>query len=111
MDKMDENTAKNREWKIVSRDGNPKVEGIYNVVLLFPRNTDDKDSEKAAILTTRYFGDAADYKSWVMKDQPDTGLVWTEESGSYLNESVYAWMEMEDLTFPELPEGVIPYDV
>lgn len=97
-----------REWKIVSRDGNPDREGEYIVVLIFPCYDENNVPGKAAIIDSRYFGDAEEFNGWIMKDQPNSGLVWTEETGSFDHETVYAWMEQEQLSFPELPEGCEP---
>lgn len=44
-----------------------------------------------------------------MIDQPDIGLVWTEQTGSFPNEQVYAWLEISKTELPKLPEG-LKYD-
>lgn len=87
------------EWKIVEKDGNPDTEGLYDVVLIVSEG-------KLAVRETRYFGDAAEYHGWIMDDQPEEGLVWTEETGSYPGERVYAWLPAREYPDIELPEGV-----
>jgi len=96
------------DWNIVAKDGNPEKSGIYLCVLIHPIWDGDTDTGvRKAEVSSRYFGDAKKYSGWVMDDQPDTGLVWTEQSGSILGESVYAWMKRPKPEVPELPDGVI----
>ena len=76
-------------WKTVAKDGKPT-------------------GKQLATRDSRWFGDAAKAGcgEWAMKDQPDYGLVWTEETGSYSNERVYAWLPQRDYPGIDLPEGV-----
>ena len=98
-------------WKFVETDGNPTEEGTYVVILIY--NGWDKEKQKPndelfATRDTRWFGDAvkAGCEGWVMKDQPDHGLVWTEETGSSPNERVYAWLPKSNYPDIVLPDGV-----
>ena len=101
----------NADWKIVEKDGNPTVKGNYDVILIY--NGWDKEKQEFtdelfATRETRYFCDAVKVglENWVMNDQPDHGLVWTEETGSYPNERVYAWLPQRDYPDIALPNGV-----
>lgn len=103
-------------WNIVSKHGNPNKEGVYDVILIYDQveRVDegyDEDSfiptgKKFAIQETRWFGPAGFNDGWIMKGQPKEGLVWHEESGSYFNESVYAWLPLREYPDIDLPEGV-----
>lgn len=94
-------------WRIVAKDGNPEKAGVYPCIVIYPVWNGEQDTGiRRATLTSRFFGDAEKYSGWIMSDQPETGLVWTEESGSVLDERVYAWREMELPKDLELPEGV-----
>ena len=92
-------TSKN--WQYVAKDGNPAKEGEYWVTLIYPWN-----GNMMASVASRYFEDAKNAGAWKMKDQPDEGLVWSEECGSIDGEYVYAWMPIEEVEISELPEGV-----
>ncbi len=101
----------NMDWKIVERDGNPAVEGEYDVILIYHGWDSEKQEPTDELFATRdarWFGDAvkAGCENWVMKDQPDHGLVWTEQTGSSPNERVYAWLPQRDYPQIDLPEGV-----
>ncbi len=108
------------DWKYVAKDGNPEKEGVYDCVLIWEERK-AKDPGKEGVLTddnfestgrvlaffdSRYFGPAEKYEGWIMKDQPNEGLVWTEECGSYSGERVYAWLPARLYPDIELPEGV-----
>ena len=105
-------------WKIVTKDGNPDKEGIYDAILIHEdlqlvnpdALTEDEQYEKTgkvfAVRDSRWFGPVSKDRSWVMKDQPEEGLVWYEECGSYTNEYVYAWLPARHYPEIELPEGV-----
>ena len=91
------------DWKYIDKDGNPEKEGVYWVVLLY-----ENFGKTIAEVDTRYFGEAEKNEGWIMEGQPDTGLVWTEETGSYEGERVWAWAEIGRPQFPErLPENVV----
>ena len=97
-----------------SADGRPDKEGIYWCILLYDEWEDGKRTgRKRAAVDTRYFGDIADdvARTWVMDNEPETGLVWTEETGSYDHEQVWAWRPTlkDDPIYKEdinLPYGV-----
>ena len=101
---------KKKKWHYVETDGNPKEPGEYWVTLIHPEWKDGKKTGKEVAETaSRYFADLEEdpqCKDWIMHDQPDTGLAWTEETGSTLGERVYAWMPMEDIDIAELPDGI-----
>ncbi len=103
-----------KKWNYVAKDGNPTKEGKYWVTLIHPEmrkvgeNKWEPTGTMLAIVEQRWFGDASLCPDWIMSDQPKEGLVWTEECGSWQDESVYAWMEIEDVPMADLPEGVIP---
>lgn len=107
------------DWKIVTKDGNPETAGVYDCILLHEEmrclhpekdilREDDyvKTGRTIAIRDSRYFGPAERVAGWIMKDQPNEGLVWSEESGSYSGEWVYAWLPARVYPDIELPEGV-----
>lgn len=96
-------------WKIVEKDGNPTSEGTYDVILIYngwDKEKQQPNDELFATRDTRWFGDAEANEGWVMKGQPDHGLVWTEETGSSPNERVYAWLPQRDYPDIDLPDGV-----
>ena len=96
------------KWRIVSEDGNPETVGTYFVILIQPEWNGEEDTGiRHGCLGTRDFMNAEDAEGWVMEDQPDEGLVWTEQSGSIVGESVYAWLELEKTELPKVPDGVI----
>ena len=108
------------DWKIVARDGNPEKEGVYDVILIYEEakykgpegehliseESWEKTGQRFAVRDSRWFGMARADDGWIMKDQPKEGLVWHEETGSYMGESVYAWLHMRDYPEIELPECV-----
>ncbi|MDO4306010.1 MAG: hypothetical protein Q4C77_04185 [Eubacteriales bacterium] len=100
----------NKQWNYVEKDGNPKVPGIYWCTLIANEWKDGKRTERrVAYVETRYFADLdkePDAKSWAMEGEPETGLAWIEECGSYEGEKVHAWMTLEDVGIAELPDGV-----
>lgn len=111
---------KNINWHIVSKDGNPEKEGVYDCVLIHEErklkdpetlNTDREEwiptGRVLAVRETRWFGPAAPGDGWLMKDQPKEGLAWHEECGSHIDEWVYAWLQEREYPDIELPEGVI----
>ena len=66
------------------------------------------ETEKViAEVETRYFG-CEPNDAWVMRGEPWTPdtMVWTEQTGSYEGERVWAWAEMDDKPDMPLPEGV-----
>ena len=95
------------KWNYV-KDGNPTKEGVYWVCLLFPEYNDGPTGRTAAEINTRWFGTG---EGWRMEGEPETGLAWHEETGSYYHEKVYAWAEHEEPPFPDvLPDGVVKYE-
>lgn len=107
------------KWKIVSKDGNPDKEGVYDCVLIYQqkilKNPEDLNTDREEWIPTgkiiafrdsRWFGPASPNDGWIMEDQPKTGLAWHEESGSYIGESVYAWLPDREYPDIELPDGV-----
>lgn len=96
------------DWRIVSEVGNPTEPGEYPCVLIYDEWVDGEPTgRKLAMIDDRYFGDAEEFEGWIMNDQPETGLVWTEQTGSCINESVYAWMPFAEYKRIPLPNGVI----
>lgn len=99
-------------WHYMDTDGRPKKEGLYWVTLIFSgwdREKQEPNNEKFVMVDTRYFCDAKaeDLTDWTMVDEPNDGLVWTEETGSMPNERVWAWAEIEETPFPDrLPNNV-----
>ena len=90
-------------WKIVEKDGNPKEQGVYYVIVI---------SGDEAEMTSRLFADVDENPmtaDWAMENQPAHGLVWFEQTGSSFGEYVYAWMEPDKIELPELPEGIKLY--
>ena len=100
------------KWNYVDTDGNPQKEGVYWATIIYhgwDREKQEPNDDKYVMIDTRYFCNAKEKEidGWKMDDQPDSGLVWTEETGSMPSESVWAWAEMEETPFPDrLPEGV-----
>ena len=97
------------KWHIVSEDGNPKTAGQYFVIVFyhpweFGAPVEDK---LCGCVDVRDFMDAKQAQNWVMDDQPDEGLVWTEQTGSCAGESVYAWLELDEAELPVIPENVV----
>ena len=80
------------KWKYTKKDGNPKEEGLYWVTLIYNGTTYDqqkglwcRNGEKHATVTQRFLADITAnpaMKDWKMDGQPDSGLVWTVDSGS-----------------------------
>ena len=107
------------KWHYVDEEGNPKKSGVYWVTLIYPeqKKVDEEGNEWKATgktlvdVDTRYLGEATkDNLEWKMQGQPDNGLIWTQETGSYEGETVWAWAEMEETPLPErLPEGAEAY--
>ena len=106
------------EWKYVEKDGNPDKKGLYLTTVIHPevkrigKGYSEEDFEKTgtifADVETRAFEKVVEEnKQWIMENQPNEGLVWMEESGSYMHEYVYAWQELDDINTVTLPEGVI----
>lgn len=91
-------------------DERPTEEGVYWCVLLHDEYKDYKPTgRKLADIETRCFGvvDGVD-RSWVMDGEPETGLVWKEETGSWTGEKVWMWKPMLDDDLSEdvkLPDG------
>ena len=96
------------KWHIVSEDGNPKKAGTYFVMLIYPEWEDGEDTgRRGGCVGTRDLMNAEDARGWIMQDQPEEGLVWTDQVGSTYGESVYAWLELEEAEMPKFPDGVI----
>lgn len=100
-----------KQWNYVEKDGNPKEPGTYWVTLIYPawEFEGGKTEKKLAEVTLRYFADLdkePELRGWVMNDEPESGLAWTEESGSIKGEKVYAWMPLCDIKIADLPAGV-----
>ena len=95
------------DWRLVSEVGNPKEPGEYPCVLIFDEwYNGEPTGRKLATIDDRYFGEAERFSGWIMKDQPKKGLVWTEQTGSWPNERVYAWMPFAEYKRIPLPDGV-----
>ena len=97
------------KWRYVSKDGNPEKEGVYLTVLVFEEWRDGKPTgRRVATIDSGFFGnaEARGLQEWAMIDQPEHGLVWTEENGSGMNERVLCWLP-NDQSEVELPEGVV----
>ena len=100
------------EWHYSDKE-RPTREGVYWCVLIHDEYMDSKPTgRKLAELETRWYGTVEDdvSRSWVMDGEPETGLVWTEETGSWMHERVYAWKPTlkDDPSVREikLPDGV-----
>ena len=100
------------KWHYIDTEGNPQKAGVYWTALIFPEIRDGKDTGRTMVnVETRYFGDAMESKGWIMQDQPEEGLVWTEQSFSWDREKVWAWAELSETPFPErIPDGVYKYE-
>lgn len=96
------------KWNYIDTDGNPKKMGVYWVTLIYPEiRGGERTGRTLAEVSTRYFDRAEIVGNWKMGDQPDHGLIWSEETGSSEDERVWAWAEMEEIPFPKrLPKGV-----
>lgn len=100
------------DWKYVEKDGNPDKAGVYPVILLYPESEFSEEENQPRVIEggrvfatvdARYFGDAEACDDWRRRSQPSEGLVWTEQTGSYFAEEVYAWLpvEVSDIKLPE----------
>ena len=72
------------------------------------RRFDWEDTDKVvAEIDTRYFGYEPN-NHWVMDGEPWTPetMVWTEQTGSYSGERVWAWADFDDKPDRPLPDGV-----
>lgn len=83
------------EWKYVEKDGNPKEMGTYYCLIVAPSEYNGKTIPYYEY-DTRWFGEGETAQAWKMDGQPDSGLVWTEQTGSMEGEQVYAWRELPD---------------
>lgn len=83
------------EWKYVEKDGNPKEMGTYYCLVVGSLLYNGKTIPHYEY-DTRWFGEGETAQAWKMDGQPDSGLVWTEQSGSMEGEQVYAWRELPD---------------
>lgn len=90
-----------RYWNKVTFYGNPSKKGVYDVILIY-----EEDGKKYATRESRYFADASHAPGWIMNGQPKEGMVWFEESGSYPNERVYAWLPEREYPDIDLPDDV-----
>lgn len=100
------------EW-IPVKDASPISAGIY-VVTMTCEGWDTEKQEPNGIIgnpyvSTREYCDAEKAGAWRMYDQPEEGLVWSEESGSGPNEKVIAWMPvpgpMPEIAYKEPNDG------
>lgn len=83
------------EWKYVEKDGNPKEMGTYYCLVVAPTEYNGKKIPHYEY-DQRWFGEGETAQAWKMDGQPDSGLVWTEQTGSMEGEQVYAWRELPD---------------
>lgn len=83
------------EWKYVEKDGNPKEMGTYYCLVVAPAEYNGKTIPHYEY-DQRWFGEGETAQAWKMDGQPDSGLVWTEQTGSMEGEQVYAWRELPD---------------
>lgn len=83
------------EWKYVEKDGNPKEMGTYYCLVVAPLEYNGKTIPHYEY-DTRWLGEGETAQGWKMDGQPDSGLVWTEQTGSMEGEQVYAWRELPD---------------
>lgn len=83
------------EWKYVEKDGNPKEMGTYYCLVVAPSEYNGKTIPYYEY-DQRWFGEGETAQAWKMEGQPDSGLVWTEQTGSMEGEQVYAWRELPD---------------
>lgn len=83
------------EWKYVEKDGNPKEIGTYYCLVVAPSEYNGKTIPYYEY-DTRWLGEDETAQAWKMDGQPDSGLVWTEQTGSMEGEQVYAWRELPD---------------
>ncbi|MCR5704225.1 MAG: hypothetical protein K6G85_06345 [Eubacterium sp.] len=83
------------EWKYVEKDGNPKEMGTYYCLVVAPSEYNGKTIPYYEY-DTRWFGEGETAQAWKMEGQPDSGLVWTEQTGSMQGEQVYAWRKLSD---------------
>ena len=84
-----------KEWKYVEKDGNPKEMGTYYCLIVAPTEYNGKTIPHYEY-DSRWFGEGETAQNWKMDGQPDSGLVWTEQTGSMEGEQVYAWRELPD---------------
>lgn len=105
------NLSRLNSWYYVNSDGNPTKAGEYWVTLIYDEWEDCKPTgRRCACIDRRYFADLdkdPSALSWIMDGQPTTGLAWTQECGSGAGEQVWAWMNIGDIEYPGLPEGVV----
>lgn len=83
------------EWKYIEKDGNPKEIGTYYCLVVAPSEYNGKTIPYYEY-DLRWFGKGETAQAWKMDGQPDSGLVWTEQTGSMQGEQVYAWRELPD---------------
>lgn len=85
------------EWKYIEKDGNPKEMGTYYCLVVAPSEYNGKKIPYYEY-DLRWFGEGETAQAWKMDGQPDSGLVWTEQTGSMQGEQVYAWRELPDMS-------------
>ena len=85
------------EWKYIEKDGNPKEMGTYYCLVVAPSKYNGKTIPYYEY-DLRWFGEGETAQAWKMDGQPDSGLVWTEQTGSMQGEQVYAWRELPDIS-------------
>ena len=88
---------KETEW-ISAKDRNPEEKGTYLVTIEYNKWVDGEMTDEIVTeVDTRWFGNGLELcPNWVMDDQPDEGLVWTEQCGSIKGERVIAWKPLSD---------------
>ena len=106
-----EEEAKTEGWRYVLKDGNPEEPGVYWTTLIYDECKDNEfTGRKCATVESRMFADLDKepfLAAWIMNGQPETGLAWTQESGSWYNEEVWAWKPVEEIEMADLPSGVV----
>lgn len=80
------------------KERNPEEKGTYLVTIEYNKWVNDEMTDEIETeVDTRWFGNGLELcPDWVMDDQPDEGLVWTEQCGSIKGERVIAWMPLPE---------------
>ena len=96
------------DWKIVERDGNPKSPGMYPVIIIYPEYNTVPTGRTMAEVAMRYYSPPCEeHDGWTMDGEDPDQYHWTEQTGSYYQERVFAWLTLPEFDVSELPEGVI----
>lgn len=83
----------------------PTESGEYFVYLEYEEYKNGQPTgRKAREIDIRHFGTCY---SWKMDGEPDEGLVWEEQTGSYLGEHVLAWMKMPKEPDIDIPDNTV----